>query len=146
MNTLTVAGNLESLGAIAQYVNAAARKAGLDKKTAYRLRTAVDEIATNIIMHGYPALGIQGEITLNTQIDEQTLTISIEDTGAAYDLTQHSQPVDLEKPLEERKIGGLGVYLAQEGVDRLLYQRTSDRNQNILVVNRMTNSHPRSSG
>jgi serine/threonine-protein kinase RsbW len=138
MNTLKVAGNLESLEAIAQYVTTAASKAGLDKKTAYRLRSAVDEIATNIIMYGYQALGIQGEITLNTQIDDRTLTISIEDTGAAYDPTLYQQPNDLEKPLEERNIGGLGIFLALQGVDRFLYQRMSDRNQNIFVVNRST--------
>lgn len=138
MNTLTVAGNLESLGAIAQYIITEALKAGLDKKTAYRLRSAVDEIATNIIMYGYQTLGIQGEITLHTKVDEQTLTISIEDTAAAYDPIQHQKPTDLDKPLEEREIGGLGIYLALQGVDRFLYQRTSDRNRNILIVNRST--------
>jgi serine/threonine-protein kinase RsbW len=146
MNTLTVAGSLESLEAIARYINDAAQKAGLDKKAAYRLRSAVDEIATNIIMYGYQALGIQGEITLNTQIDEKTLTVSIEDTGAAYDPTLYQQPNDLDRPLEERNIGGLGIYLALQGVDRFLYERKSDRNQNIFVVNRMTNSHSHSSG
>jgi serine/threonine-protein kinase RsbW len=138
MNTLTVAGNLESLGAIAQYIITVASKAGLDKKTAYRLRSAVDEIATNIIMYGYQSLGIQGEIILNTQIDEQTLTVSIEDTAPPYDPMQHQQPTNLDKPLEEREIGGLGIYLALQGVDRFLYQRTSDRNRNILLVNRST--------
>jgi serine/threonine-protein kinase RsbW len=145
MNTLKVAGNLESLEAIARYINDAASKAGLDKKAAYRLRSAVDEIATNIIMYGYQALGIQGDITLNIQIDDRTLTVSMEDTGAVYDPTLHQQPEDLKKPLEERNIGGLGIYLAIQGVDRFLYERKSDRNQNIFVVNRMTNLHSHSS-
>jgi len=39
------------LGKIAQYVSAAAMAATLDKKASYRLRLAVDEIATNIIVH-----------------------------------------------------------------------------------------------
>lgn len=113
-----------------------AQQAELDRKTTYRLQSAVDEIATNIIMYGYQSLGIQGDITLNSQLDAQTLTISIEDTGLAYDPTLHQQPTDLNKPLEERNIGGLGIYLALQAVDRFFYRQTSDRNQSILIVNR----------
>ena len=57
MESLTVSGTLDSLKTIAAYVLSAAENAGLEKKPAYKLRLAVDEIATNIIVHGYEEAG-----------------------------------------------------------------------------------------
>jgi serine/threonine-protein kinase RsbW len=138
MNALTVPGELDSLGAIADFVVEATTAAGLDKKTAYRFRLAVDEIATNIIIHGYEEAGYEGMITLFVNIDETTLMLTIEDTAVAYDPHSHDLPDDeeLDQPLEQRPIGGLGVFLAIQGVDRFMYERINDRNRNIFIVNR----------
>jgi anti-sigma regulatory factor (Ser/Thr protein kinase) len=136
MEPLTVSGTLDSLGAIAQYVITAATAAGLDKKSTYRLRLAVDEIATNIIVHGYEESDLSGNIVIHTSLDNQALTVVLEDTAERYNPTQRAIPDDMDKPLEERKIGGLGVYLTMQGVDQFLYERVGDRNRNILIVNR----------
>lgn len=138
MEPLTVSGTLNSLGAIAQYVKAAAAAAGLDEKSSYRLRHAVDEIATNIIFHGYDTAGREGVLDLQAEIDQKTLTISINDTGVAYDPFQTPTPneEELHLPLEQRPIGGLGVYLAIQSVDKFIYKRVGDGNRNIFVVNR----------
>ena len=136
MEPITIPGTLDSLGAIAQYVMAAAAEADLDKKASYKLRLAVDEIATNIIVHGYEAAGKSGQLMCQAELDEQILTISLEDTGVSYDSTEQSTLDDLDKPLSQRAIGGLGVYLAIQGVDKFIYQRVENRNRNIFVVNR----------
>lgn len=139
MEPLTVPGTLDSLSAIAQYVISAAAAAGLDKKASYNLRLAVDEIATNIITYGYEEGKQQGDVKLSADINEQTLTILIEDTAVAFDPFQklgvEEQRVNL--PIEERPIGGFGVYLAIKGVDKFMYERVGDRNRNIFIVNRV---------
>jgi serine/threonine-protein kinase RsbW len=140
MKPLTVPGTLDSLGAVAEYVKAASAAAGLSKKAAYRLRLAVDEIATNIITHGYAAAGIEGVVNLQAEIDEKTLTISVEDTGVAYDPRQRETPGDLDLSLEQREIGGLGLYLVIQNVDEFLYERVGDRNRNTFIMNRPTAS------
>jgi serine/threonine-protein kinase RsbW len=43
---------------------------------------------------------------------------------------------ELDLPLEEREIGGLGVMLAREGVDDFRYERIDGRNRTMIVVNR----------
>jgi len=131
-----VPGSLESLGAIAKYVMAAAAAAGLDKKATYNLRLAIDEIASNIIIHGYQEAGEEGVLVCRAVVNEKALTIFLEDTGAPYDPTQHPPPDYLHLPLEEREIGGLGVYLAYQGVDEFLYERDGNLNRNIFIVNR----------
>ena len=85
MEPLTVPGTLDALATIGKYVLAAAAVAGLDNKAAYRLRLAVDEIATNIIAYGYQPMGQDGVIDVRADIDEQTLTITLEDTAPAFD-------------------------------------------------------------
>ncbi|MBV9385035.1 MAG: ATP-binding protein [Chroococcidiopsidaceae cyanobacterium CP_BM_ER_R8_30] len=134
MEPLTVVGSLNSLAAIAEYVMAAAEAARLDKKVSYKLRLAVDEIATNIILHSYQEAGRSGVLDLLAEFDEQALIISIEDTGDPYDPTKEPTPTDLDQPLEQRQLGGLGVYLAIHSVDKFIYERVGNKNRNTFFV------------
>lgn len=138
MEPLKLPGTLESLGAIARYVMQAAQNAGLEKKAAYKLRLGVDEIATNIITHGYKEAGLTGDILCQAEIEPERLTIILEDWGTPYDPTQQPDPDITNLPLEDRPMGGLGVYLALEGVDEFHYEWTNDHNRNIFVVYRPT--------
>lgn len=136
MERLTVPGTLDSLSDIRKYVTAAAAAAGLDKKATYRLNLAIDEIATNIITHGYDEAGREGTLDLWAEIDEKTLVISLEDTGAIYNPHHSDVDLDLALPLEQRQIGGLGVYLTIQSVDRFLYERVGDRNRHTFGMRR----------
>lgn len=136
MNPLIVPGKLDSLTQIAQYVLTAAAAAKLGKKAAYRLRLATDEIATNTIVYGYEKSGVGGYLEVQVDLNDRNLTITIEDTAPAYDPTKQSSPEDLDKLPHERQIGGLGIYLAIQGMDEFLYERVGNRNRNIFVVNR----------
>lgn len=138
MQPLNVPGTLDSLSAIGHYVNEAALAAGLDKKIAYRLRLAIDEIATNIIVHGYQEAGMTGEVLVLSRMDKAALTIVLEDTSAPFDPRNLMRPDHIDKPIEERPIGGLGIYLAMENVDKFDYEYVNKRNRNIFIVKRPT--------
>lgn len=138
MAELRTGATLDVLGAIGAFVMDAARDAGLSSRAANRLRLAVDELATNVIVHGKP-LEHSGddEIRLVAAIDEERLTITMEDRGPEFDPRAHALPVDqLTKPLDERPIGGLGVFLAVRSVDGFDYARVGDINRSTFVVNR----------
>jgi anti-sigma regulatory factor (Ser/Thr protein kinase) len=144
MEGLTVAGNLEALGAIASYVQAAAASAGLSKARTYNLRLAVDEVITNIIIHGYQESGLTGDVSIHAWIDDAALTVCLEDAGADYNPYHIQDELNCEKvihqPLEERPLGGLGVYLAMRSVDQFRYERIGDRNRTSFVVFRRSPS------
>ena len=136
---LTVPGNLDSLEAIKEYVLAAAETANLNKKATYGLRLAVDEIATNIIIYGYEEGKRPGVIDLRADLNDRFLTIFLEDTAPAFNPTEKlpAEEADrINQPLQDRPIGGLGVYMAIEGVDQFFYERVDDRNRNVFVVKR----------
>jgi serine/threonine-protein kinase RsbW len=136
LESLTVPGNLDSLPKIREYVKSAATQAGIDKKRAYRLQLAVDEIATNIIIHGYQENGQQGDVDVSATLDDNALTLWIEDTSVPFNPLDPPRPSNLDLPLEARPFGGLGVYLAAQNVDHFGYEYVQGRNRNIFVVKR----------
>jgi serine/threonine-protein kinase RsbW len=136
MHPVVLPGTLEALEPLAEFVHAAAAEAGFDRRIAARLHLAVDEVATNTITHGYQERGLSGQLYLSAEIDAETLRLHLEDTGPAYDPTQRETPKDLDRPLEERGVGGLGIFLAKRNVDAFLYERRGDRNRVTFVLNR----------
>lgn len=137
---LIVDGDIEalntSLSAIRNYIVHASDVAGLDKQSMHRLRLAVDEIAANIIMYGYADNGLTGVVKVRADIDEDFLTITLEDTAVAYDPRQRETPDNLDDPLDTREVGGLGVYLALSNMDVFDYERIDNRNINRFSMRR----------
>jgi serine/threonine-protein kinase RsbW len=133
--TLILPGTLEALTASMELVEQASEEAGLSTKAAYGLQLAVDELVTNVVTHAYEEKGITGQVGLHLEITPETLTLAIEDTGELYDPRTRVTP-DLDKPLEERQVGGLGIFLAMKSVDEFRYERDGNKNRNILIVRR----------
>lgn len=131
-----VPGTLDSLGPIRDFVKEAASEAGLDAKRTYRLQLAVDEISSNIVIHGYQEHDRTGDVEVQVALDEQTLTVTLTDSAIPYNPLDRPEPDDLDAPLENRMIGGLGVYLAIRNVDDFQYRFEDGKNHNIFVVKR----------
>lgn len=134
MDSFVVPGTVESLGSIREFVRSKAAEAGLDKKRAYRLQLAVDEIASNIAIHGYEEQGLSGNIEVQAVIEPDQLVITLLDSAIPYDPYSRTTPSDLNAPLQERAVGGLGVFLAINNVDAFLYRFDHGQNHNIFVV------------
>src|SRR5262245_50662237 len=130
MQRLTVPAALESLAAVSAFVIKVATAAGLDPRAAYRMRLAIVELVTNTISHGYCEAGLCGMVDLRAELDDRSVTITIEDTAIPFDPTRAAPPDDLHMPAEQRRIGGLGVYLALQDVDSFRYERVGDCNRN----------------
>ena len=131
------AGTIDALEPIRSYVAQAAASADLlDKSAVYKLCLAVDEIATNIVTHGYEEAGLHGDLKIFGSIENGSLVITLEDRGQPYDPTLHSKDWEevLNLPPGDRPIGGLGIYLALDGVDDLQYQTADGINRHRFVV------------
>ena len=136
LELLTVPGRSEYLSHLMDYVTWAAAACGLDEAAAYRLSLAVDEIATNIVLHGYDDAGLRGDLTIWAEMDDQRLAVFLEDKGQPFDPRLAPRPADLDLPLEERQDGGLGIYLALWGVDGFTYEQDEARNLSVFIMNR----------
>ena len=136
MERKTFPGTLDSLEGIRQDVKEESQRAGLSKKASYNLLLAIDEIATNIIMHGYEENGISGVIDVYIEHQDGQLQVILEDDAAPFNPLHRELPTEetFLKPLEERQIGGMGIYLTINAVDEFRYEFVNQRNRNIFVV------------
>ncbi|MER6216931.1 ATP-binding protein [Streptomyces sp. NPDC048387] len=129
---LQVPATLGALGEIAAFVLRLAGRARLGTRATYRIRLAVDELATNIVMHGYR--GGEGRITVLGRSGPDGVRITIEDSAPAFDPVAGRLPPDPGVPPERRRVGGLGIHLALTSVDAYTYERRDGRNISTLTV------------
>ena len=109
MKPLVVPARLDSLQDIRKYVQTAAAEAGLDKKDAYRLALAVDEVTTNIVTHGYAEVGREGTVGVPGGSPTRIISpIALEDTRSG--IRSHGLPRARHslKPVAERNEGRNG--------------------------------------
>lgn len=140
MEQLRLRATLDALKEIAGYVKAAAESAGLESRKAYRLRLAVDEVAANIVIHGYEESGLSGDIVVRGTVADDRVSIVLEDSAIPFDPATVTPP-DLESlsaPAEERTVGGLGLFLVLKGVDLFHYEwdRENRLNRNTFTMYR----------
>lgn len=133
MLTLTMLANLDALAPIRDLIAQACRHYGIGQPVCDQLQLAVDELCTNIISHGY-ANQTAGQLTVTFDYIAPQITIMIEDDGTPFD-PQQAPPPDLTADWEARTGGGLGIYLAQQVVDRMEYT-THPATGNCLVLSK----------
>jgi len=90
---------------------------------------AVEEIITNIINHGYKNAG--GEIVIYCRINVNQAEVRIRDDAPRFDPLSLPEP-ELDGTIENRKIGGLGIFLVRQVMDEISYRY--ENGQNILVM------------
>ncbi|MEU8517014.1 ATP-binding protein [Kitasatospora sp. NPDC048722] len=140
MTALRLPAALDSLDELARYVLAFAVRAGLPPEAAYRLRLAVDELATNAVLHGYR--GRDGELRITTGMDAQTAWIRLEDDAPPFDPGAARPDPHIGLPLAQRPIGGLGIHLALIALDDYQHTRTDGHNTSLLVIRRDHQADP----
>lgn len=127
--TLTIEASLEALAEISDFVVDEARAAGLDEHAVWEVQLSVDEAATNVIQHSYSRQ--PGPITVSTRASGSEFEVTIRDRGRPFDPEKVPEP-DLVSPLEERKTGGLGLFLMRKLMDRVAFH--FDDGENILTM------------
>lgn len=99
----------------------------------FSLNLVLEEALTNIILYG---LDNQSEhiIEIEFKKSDDQLFISLIDDGIAYDPTQKADP-DLTLSVEDRPIGGLGIFLIKKIMNQVVYSRKENKNYLMLTKN-----------
>ena len=132
--SLTVHTNRGEIDRISAEIEALAKREGWQPDLSYRVNLALEELVINIMDYGFEGGDHEIEITLISEDD--TLTIQIVDGGSAFDPLNDAPVPDVNAPIDDRPIGGLGVYLVRNMMDDMQYRREGDRNYLTLVANR----------
>jgi len=129
---ITRAAYLESLEDFREFLKEhCAEHAGVTDEILYDIQLAVDEACTNIITHGYAGMD-PGSIILDLELDSDKITISLTDFGHAFEPDNAPIP-DVDAPIEERELGGFGLFFIQQSVDEMKYHTSEDGNTMTLI-------------
>ena len=132
--TLKFETRIEELLRLQDEIEQLGEREDWDPALVFHVNLAVEELATNIMHYGHSGGLHEFEVILNSDLDN--LTIDIWDDGRPFDpLTDAPQP-DLDASLEDRRVGGLGIYFAETLMDEMRYEREDGRNHLTLIKRR----------
>lgn len=123
---IRLANDIGKLETLAERLEAYVEAEAIPPTPAYRLQLAADEFFNNAVDYGYPD-GRAGEIALRVRRVSGALEAILSDDGDPFDPFA-APPPDLDTPLEERRIGGLGVHLVRTLSESFAYRREDGRN------------------
>jgi len=104
---------------------------GVHPKRVMHLELAVEEAAVNICSYAYEIP--PGEITIRISRETEVVRIELVDVGVPFDPLAADAP-DIKSELENREVGGLGIFLIRRVLDEVHYSRSGDRNILSLAV------------
>lgn len=96
----------------------------------------IEELGLNIVNHAYR--GESGEFEIIIESEDHALTIELIDSGPPFNMLTDAPTPDVEAPMGDRPIGGLGIHLVKTMMDELEYRRESERNHLTMVKRRDT--------
>jgi serine/threonine-protein kinase RsbW len=128
---LRVAANLQYLATIRCFIVEAATVLVAEPSVIPRLELAVDEAATNIIVHGYR--GQSGRIEVEVGREGPDLIVCLRDDAPPFDPTTVPPP-DLSRSPLEWGPGSLGLYLIRQIVDEIHYHRTTTGGNELTLI------------
>jgi sigma-B regulation protein RsbU (phosphoserine phosphatase) len=128
--------HLDALGELRSFAEGAASYNELSHEDVFAFKLATEELCANIIQYGYE--GIEpGLLSLFFEVDGSIARLTIRDDGKHFPLEQVATP-DIEAELDDREIGGLGIYLVKELVDNVTYRRTEENINQFILEKRLS--------
>jgi anti-sigma regulatory factor (Ser/Thr protein kinase) len=125
-DAIALTNDLSELTRLAETLQAFAAARGLSEGTLFAVNLALEELVTNTIWYGFPDAGTH-VIHISLRLDGRDLHVRVEDDGTAFNPLERAAP-DLDAPIEDRPIGGLGVHLVRGLMDDVQYERSGARN------------------
>ena len=125
---IRISNNLNEIVVLASFIEELGEELSLPAETVMNINLALEEAVANIIM--YPPKE-QHIILLKVTSTEKQLIFLLTDKGASFDPTQVEE-VDITLPIEERPIGGLGIFLIRSIMNEISYQRIDNENRLIM--------------
>lgn len=130
--------DLTELARISEFVAENARRAGVSEQGVFEIQMATDEACTNAIEHAYA--GRKGEVRVCCWVEGDEFVVRVTDFGKRFDPEQVPMP-DVTAPLEERNVGGLGLFFMRALTDRIEF-RSNDEQGNQVILRKSIKPRP----
>ena len=130
--TLVLKNEIAELSRLAEAIESHGASRGWSMKWITNATLSLDELVTNTISYGYVDTD-EHEIRITFTEQDGALTVVLEDDGIAFNPFLEAAVPDLDASVEERRIGGLGVYFVKSLMDGASYERRGEWNRIALI-------------
>jgi anti-sigma regulatory factor (Ser/Thr protein kinase) len=131
--TIQITSDLSEVARVTARLQAFGHMHGLADRLVDQFVLALDELVANIVQHGL-STDVPETIRISITLDAARLGMEISDPGKAFDPLREAPAPDLDSPLEQRRVGGLGLHFVRTMMDDVTYRR--ERNRNVLTLSK----------
>ena len=131
MKTMILTAEVDRMEELLDFINAELEEHDVPMKSIMQIDIAVEELFVNIAHYAYnPEVG-EASVTVDVEESPLSIVIRLVDRGKPYDPLTRKDP-DVTLGVEDREIGGLGIYMVKKSMDEVSY--AYENGQNILTI------------
>ena len=123
---LVLTNEIAEINKLALFIEELGEELNLTPDLVFNLNLVLEEAVSNVILYAYPKEERQ-EIVLTAKKSDKSLIFVLTDSGKEFDPTQ-APDADVTLSAEEREIGGLGIFLIRQIMNKVEYQRIEGKN------------------
>lgn len=127
---IQLANRLSELERLHAFFDEIGQRSSWSERLKWDLTLICEELLTNTISYGFPQGG-EHHIVMSVHTEPGRVEICLEDSGLPFNPLEQSEP-DTTLGVEEREIGGLGIFFVKRLMNEVVYERTSTGNRLIL--------------
>ena len=129
---LTLPAEVERLPEVLSFIEELLEQVLCPMKAQMQICVAAEEVFVNIASYAYAPDTGMAELHVECAEDPASVTLTFIDSGRPFDPLAKEDP-DVSLPVEEREIGGLGIFMTKKTMDRLHYEYVGGKNRLTLV-------------
>ena len=123
--------DIKELDSVTAFLEEELEKAECSPKLTMTFAVALEELFVNVAHYAYP--DAPGTVTIGIDTTGDSIVVRLDDSGIPFDPVAKIDP-DVTLSAEERKIGGLGIFMVKKSMDSMTYERQDGHN--ILTISK----------
>lgn len=131
MKEITLEADVKNIPEVTDFVNEILEEADCPIKVQMQIAVVLDEIFANISLYAYDKAGGEATVSVDVSGEPKVISITFKDRGKPFDPLNREDP-DVTLSVEEREIGGLGIFMVKKMMDEVIYRY--EEGMNVLTV------------
>jgi len=127
MEKITVEATVENLQQVVDFATEQLEARDCPMKAAMQLELVIEEVFVNIASYAYHPDKGSATFCVDFEDEPEAVIMTFIDSGKPYNPLEKPDP-DLTLDIDEREIGGLGIFLVKKNVDEIFYERAGEKN------------------
>ncbi len=133
---LNIRNDIQSLPLVNEWIEQCCEEAGLGLDWVMKFQLVIEEMVSNVIFYAYDSQQQEAAIELRFTWEAGTVSILLRDWGKPFDPTAKEDP-DITLSVDDRPIGGLGIFMVKQLMDEVRYERVGS--SNLLTLQKRIN-------